>query len=164
MADLGNKEIVDLSLIPDPLNGDIYVVKSDADYRVRIGAANGLPYLGADGIIPASMLPAAGGDGTVTSVAVTGGTGISITGSPITTSGTIAISLSSNLQAWSALATSAKANTSHNQSASTITTGTFPGEVSLTNADGTGSTRIPRVFVKSTDPGADAADGDLWVY
>lgn len=49
-----------------------------------------------------------GGSGTVTSVAVADATGITWTGSPITTSGTLTPTLSANLQAWHALATSAK--------------------------------------------------------
>lgn len=53
----GNKEIVDLPLISDPSNGDIYVVKSDTDYRIRIGAVNGLPYLDGTGKVPSSLLP-----------------------------------------------------------------------------------------------------------
>lgn len=50
--------------------------------------------------------------GTVTSVAVANATGITWTGSPITTSGTLTPTLSANLQAWSGLATSSKANIS----------------------------------------------------
>lgn len=47
-----------------------------------------------------------GGSGTVTSVAVSdGGTGISVSGSPVTTSGTITLTLSTNLQNWSGIAT-----------------------------------------------------------
>lgn len=45
-----------------------------------------------------------------------------------------------------------------------IASPTFTGSPLLTNADGTGTTRIPRVFVQSGDPGADAGDGDLWVW
>ncbi len=41
---------------------------------------------------------------------------------------------------------------------------TFTGTPVLTNADGTGTTRIPRTFVQSGDPGADSGDGDLWVF
>lgn len=51
---------------------------------------------------------AGGGSGTVTSVAVADATGITWTGSPITTAGTLTPTLSANLQAWHALATSAK--------------------------------------------------------
>lgn len=52
--------------------------------------------------------------GTVTSVAVANATGITWTGSPITTSGTLTPALSANLQAWSGLATSSKANLTAN--------------------------------------------------
>ena len=41
---------------------------------------------------------------------------------------------------------------------------TFTGTPVLTNADGTGTTRIPRTFVQSGDPGADSGDGDLWLW
>ena len=41
---------------------------------------------------------------------------------------------------------------------------TFTGTPVLTNADGTGTTRIPRTFVQSGDPGADAGTGDLWIW
>lgn len=40
----------------------------------------------------------------------------------------------------------------------------FTGTPTILNEDGTGSTRIPRTFVQSADPGADSADGDLWFY
>lgn len=46
-----------------------------------------------------------GGSGTVTSVGVTGSTGLSVSGSPVTTSGTITLTLSTNLQNWSNIAT-----------------------------------------------------------
>ena len=45
-----------------------------------------------------------------------------------------------------------------------IASPTFTGTPVLTNADGTGTTRIPRVFVQSGDPGADSGDGDLWLW
>lgn len=49
--------------------------------------------------------------GTVTSVGLsTSSTGLTITNSPITSSGNINVELSSNLQAWSGVATSSKAN------------------------------------------------------
>lgn len=41
---------------------------------------------------------------------------------------------------------------------------TFTGTPAIQNADGTGTTRIPRTFVQSADPGADSADGDLWIW
>ena len=52
-----------------------------------------------------------GGTGTVTSVNHTGSTGLTVGGTnPITSSGTTTFTLSANLQAWHALATSAKEN------------------------------------------------------
>lgn len=45
-----------------------------------------------------------------------------------------------------------------------IASPTFTGTPVLTNADGTGTTRIPRTFVQSGDPGADAGTGDLWIW
>lgn len=45
-----------------------------------------------------------------------------------------------------------------------IASPTFTGTPVLTNADGTGTTRIPRIFVQSGDPGAESADGDLWIW
>lgn len=41
---------------------------------------------------------------------------------------------------------------------------TLTGTPAILNADGTGTTRIPRTFVQSGDPGADSADGDLWIW
>jgi hypothetical protein len=55
--------------------------------------------------------------GTVTSVAVANATGITWTGSPVTTSGTLTPTLSTNLQAWSGLATSSKQDSSANLTA-----------------------------------------------
>jgi hypothetical protein len=46
-----------------------------------------------------------GGSGTVTSVGVSGSTGLTVSGSPVTTSGTITLTLSTNLQNWSGIAT-----------------------------------------------------------
>ena len=121
----GNKEIVDFTLLSAPIGSEVYGVKSDTDYRVAVGSALGLATLGADGKLDAAQVPAGSG-GTVTSVGLTVGTGISLTGSsPITTSGTWALALSANLQAWSSLATSAKADTVHAHAASDVTSGTF---------------------------------------
>lgn len=73
----GNKEIVDLSLIPDPSNGDIYVVKSDEDYRIRIGVAGGLPYLDSGGKVPSALLPPGVSEGEVNTASNLGaGTGL----------------------------------------------------------------------------------------
>ena len=50
--------------------------------------------------------------GTVTSVSVSGSTGLTVGGSPITTSGTITLTLSANLQSWSAIAPATKLDSS----------------------------------------------------
>lgn len=134
----GNKEILDLPLLTTPGGSEVYVVKSDTDYRLPIGSALGLATLGADGKVPSAQLPAGTG---VTSVAVADATGISWSGSPITTSGTLTPTLSANLQAWSALATSAKANASHTHNISDLnTTGTAN---STTFLRGDGSWQVP---------------------
>lgn len=53
------------------------------------------------------------GTGTVTSVGATGSTGLTVGGTnPITTSGTLTFTLSANLQSWSGIAPSSKADTS----------------------------------------------------
>ena len=137
----GNKEVLDFPLLTTPGGSEVYVVKSDTDYRLPIGSALGLATLGADGKVPSAQLPAAGGSGTVTSVSVANATGISWSGSPITTSGTLTPTLSANLQAWSALATSAKANASHTHNISDLnTTGTAN---STTFLRGDGSWQVP---------------------
>ena len=137
----GNKEVLDFPLLTTPGGSEVYVVKSDTDYRLPVGSALGLATLGADGKVPSAQLPAAGGSGTVTSVSVANATGISWSGSPITTSGTLTPTLSANLQAWSALATSAKANASHTHNISDLnTTGTAN---STTFLRGDGSWQVP---------------------
>lgn len=134
----GNKEVVDMPLLTTPGGSEVYVVKSDTDYRLPIGSALGLATLGADGKVPSAQLPAGTG---VTSVAVADAAGISWSGSPITTSGTLTPTLSANLQAWSALATSAKANASHTHNISDLnTTGTAD---STTFLRGDGSWQVP---------------------
>lgn len=45
-----------------------------------------------------------------------------------------------------------------------IASPTFTGAPLLTNAGGVGSTRIPRIFVQSGDPGSNAGEGDLWAW
>lgn len=57
-----------------------------------------------------SDIGAGTGAGTVTSVDAVNTTGITWSGGPITTSGSLTATLSANLQAWHALATSAKQN------------------------------------------------------
>lgn len=48
--------------------------------------------------------------GTVTSVNATGSTGLAVSGGPISTSGSLALTLSANLQSWSAITPASKAN------------------------------------------------------
>ena len=140
--------------------------------------------------------------GTVTSVAISGGTtGLSTSGGPITTSGTItlagtlaianggtgATSAGAALTALGGLASSSYTASDvlskiltvdgaasgldadlldgqHGSYYAPVASPTFTGTPVLTNADGTGTTRIPRTFVQSGDPGADSADGDLWLW
>lgn len=56
---LGNKEIMDLGLVPSSVSAQLYCVKADIDYRVGVGQINGLASLDATGKVPASQLPAA---------------------------------------------------------------------------------------------------------
>lgn len=74
--------------------------------------------------------------GTVTSVNATGSTGLSVSGGPITGSGSLSLTLSTNLQSWSSVAPSAKADDSavvHLAGTETVTGDkTFSGEV-ITN-------------------------------
>lgn len=127
----GNKEILDLPLLTTPGGSEVYVVKSDTDYRLPIGSALGLATLGADGKVPSAQLPAGTG---VTSVAVADATGISWSGSPITTSGTFTPTLSANLQSWSALAPATKADASHTHTLSNLTqSGATSGQVATWN-------------------------------
>lgn len=128
---MANAEIVDLPLLTTPSGSEVYVVKSDTDYRLPIGSALGLATLGADGKVPSAQLPVGTG---VTSVAVADATGISWSGSPITTSGTFTPTLSANLQSWSALAPATKADASHTHSLSNLTqSGASSGQVATWN-------------------------------
>lgn len=136
----GNKEILDFPLLSAPEGSEVYGVKSDTDYRIAVGSALGIATLGADGKLTASQVPAGGSSGTVTSVAVANATGISWTGSPITTSGTLTPTLSANLQAWSGLAPSSKADASHTHALSSLTqSGATSGQVPQWN----GSSWVP---------------------
>lgn len=140
--------------------------------------------------------------GTVTSVAISGGTtGLSTSGGPITSSGTLtlagtlaianggtgATSAGAALTALGGLASSSYTASDvlskiltvdgaasgldadlldgqHGSYYAPVASPTFTGTPVLTNADGTGTTRIPRTFVQSGDPGADSGDGDLWLW
>lgn len=127
----GNKEILDLPLLTTPSGSEVYVVKTDTDYRLPVGSALGLATLGADGKVPTAQLPAGTG---VTSVAVADATGISWSGSPITASGTFTPILSANLQSWSALAPATKADASHTHTLSNLTqSGATSGQVATWN-------------------------------
>ena len=127
----GNKEVVDMPLLTTPGGSEVYVVKSDTDYRLPIGSALGLATLGADGKVPSAQLPAGTG---VTSVAVADATGISWSGSPVTSTGTFTPTLSANLQSWSALAPATKADASHTHTLSNLTqSGATSGQVATWN-------------------------------
>lgn len=140
--------------------------------------------------------------GTVTSVAISGGTtGLSASGGPITTSGTVtlagtlaianggtgATSAGAALTALGGLASSSYTaadvlskmltvdgassgldadllDGQHGAYYAPIASPTFTGAPLLTNAGGVGSTRIPRIFVQSGDPGSNAGEGDLWAW
>ena len=135
----GNQEVVDFPLLTAPTGSEVYVVKSNTDYRLPVGAALGVATLGVDGKLDPAQVPS-GASGTVTSVAVAAATGISWTGSPITSSGTLTPTLSTNLQAWHALAPSAKANASHTHTLSDLTqSGATSGQVPQWN----GSAWVP---------------------
>ncbi len=61
-----------------------------------------------------------GGGGTVTSVNLANSTGLTASGGPVTGAGSLTYTLSTNLQAWHALATSAKQNTLTSSTSNTI--------------------------------------------
>lgn len=54
----GNKDVLDLTIIPDSTNGSIYIVGGSpiSDYRVVVGAANGLAQLDGTGKVPSTQL------------------------------------------------------------------------------------------------------------
>lgn len=100
------------------------------------------------------------GSGTVTSVAVSGSTGLTVSGSPITTGGTITLTLGSELQGLSSLATNGiLARTAAGTYAARTITGTA-GNISVTNGDGvagaptinlvTAGTSVSNLFQKIT--------------
>lgn len=81
--------------------------------RLGTGIADEDTYLRGDGVWAVPIGGGGGGTGgTVTRVQVAAsGTGLTFTGGPITTTGTITGTLSTNLQGWSGIAPSSKANT-----------------------------------------------------
>ena len=85
-------------------------VEIDPGARSIVAGTNVSFTTNADGSI--TINASGGGTGTVTSVGATGSTGLTISGSPITTSGTLTFTLSANLQSWSGIAPSSKADTS----------------------------------------------------
>lgn len=54
---LGNKEVVDLPVLVAIAGADLYVTKSDTDYRSKVGGPNGLAWLDSVGKVPTSLLP-----------------------------------------------------------------------------------------------------------
>lgn len=54
---MANLQVDDLPLIPDANNADLYAAKSNLDYRVRSGEANGIATLDGAGKVPSSQLP-----------------------------------------------------------------------------------------------------------
>lgn len=83
-------EMVDNELIVNVTDGKAFLRRGSVVHTFTLGGGSG-------------------GSGTVTSVAASvTGTGLFVSGSPITTSGTLTFQLSTNLQSWSALATTAK--------------------------------------------------------
>lgn len=74
--------------------------------------------------------------GSVTSVAATGSTGLSVGGSPITSSGTLTFTLSANLQSWSSVSPSTKADASHTHGISDINATGTPSGTTFLRGDG----------------------------
>lgn len=98
---MANKAIDELTLLTAPAGADVPAAKTDTDYRIRVGEANGIATLGSDGRVPNAQLP---------STATTGPVWGNITGT-----------LSAQTDLNSALA--GKANTSHTHTAGDITSG-----------------------------------------
>lgn len=73
----GNQSILDLTLVPTPVGGNLYIVKDNTDYRVGVGGSGGLAALGSDGRLLPEQAPAV-------SVTVTWA---SISGKPSTVAG-----------------------------------------------------------------------------
>lgn len=54
---MANLQVDDLPLVPAVDGGDVYIAKSNLDYRVRTGEAGGLATLDGTGKVPAGQLP-----------------------------------------------------------------------------------------------------------
>lgn len=155
-----DKKITELTPSTSPNGAVVYGVESGTDYAITIGGANGLAYLDGGGLVPLTSLGSGtpdntkflrgdgvwtvvsggGGSGTVTSVGITPGTGVTSSGGPITTTGNITIGVNANLQSWSAIAPTAKADASHTHTLSNLTqSGASSGQVPQWN----GSAWVP---------------------
>ena len=102
-----------------------------------------------------------------------GGTGATTAGAALTALGGLASSSYTAADVLSKLLTVDGASSAldadlldgqHGSYYAPVASPTFTGTPVLTNADGTGTTRIPRIFVQSGDPGADSGDGDIWCW
>lgn len=106
------------------------------------------------------------GSGTVTSVGATGSTGLSVGGSPITTSGTLTFTLSANLQGWSGISPSSKADDSavvHIAGTETVTGAkTFSGGLTSTHSTGTGLIVDRTTFADNSSIQYRTTGGSVW--
>jgi hypothetical protein len=85
--------------------------------------------------------------GTVTSVAITGSTGLAVSGSPITSSGTITLTLSSELQGLSGLATTGLVTRT---GTGTYTTTAITGNSDISVVNGNGVSGSPTLSLTNT--------------
>ena len=58
---IGNREVTDLPLLSALGAADLYAVKADQDYRIKVGGPNGLAYLDTSGKLAAEFLPSGTG-------------------------------------------------------------------------------------------------------
>lgn len=52
---MANREVDNLALLVAPIGADVYAAKTNTDYRIRVGEANGLATLDAGGKLPAAQ-------------------------------------------------------------------------------------------------------------